>query len=421
MKNLISYVFIIFISLNLIISLYGWWQSNKETGIPYNEHTEIIDTIWQTKTKTESNVYINDNILHIDPPKFINRIQIFINAVINANPAFQHTYIEIYGYLHRLFGRNYLEDNNKNNDIVRLPNGQLEFIGKLHNSYTSDNSSNDLPLATEQLKYFKDYIRIHSPKTELYFIVRPNKTYGELPYNLRHQTNHKYTTTDFINDIKALNYHVLDLNNNIPTDRHIAFYNTDHHWRVEYAFSQLPIICNFMGIESSIYSSRNFKLINTKRQFTGSLTKRTGNNFTTLKDTFKYYIPLFDTNFTADYYSNNKIIRRKGKLEETLLFTENLSSYNWDNNLYRICNQSENPLVHIINHNTHSNQKILLLIDSFSAPIIPYLAISYKQLDCIDLRSCKIEVLHTMIKKNQYNKILLLYTSFYDKNMYCFK
>ena len=237
---------------------------------------------------------------------------------------------------------------------------------------------------------------------------------------MRHQTNHKYTTTDFINDIKALNYHVLDLNNNIPTDRHIAFYNTDHHWRVEYAFSQLPIICNFMGIENSIYSSRNFKLINTKRQFTGSLTKRTGNNFTTLKDTFKYYIPLFDTNFTADYYSNNKIIRRKGKLEETLLFTENLSFNNWDNNLYRICNQSENPLVNIINHHTHSNQKILLLIDSFSAPIIPYLAISFRQLDCIDLRSCNKDILYTIIKKNRYDKILWLYPSFYDEKLYCF-
>ena len=45
MKNLITYLFILFIGLNLIVSLYGWHQSNKEKGILYNRQTEIIDSV----------------------------------------------------------------------------------------------------------------------------------------------------------------------------------------------------------------------------------------------------------------------------------------------------------------------------------------------------------------------------------------
>ena len=387
-------------------------------GIIYNEQTEIFDTTWPIKKNIEYTTNKDENVFHIPSPPFINEIHQFIDAVTKAKPAFQHTYIEIYGYLHRLLGRNFLEDNSQGYDIVRLPNGQLDFTSKLKSFYTSDNSYDNLYLATKQLKYFKEYINIHSPKTELYFIIRPTKRYGELPYSIGNNIKNKYTSKNFIDDLKAINYHILNLDT-ITKNRYTAFYNTDHHWRVEYAFSQLPIICDFLGIESNIYSSQNFKLINTNRQFNGSLTRRTGISFTTLKDTFKYYIPLFNTSITADYYSNNKIIRRRGRLEQTLLFTENLSFNNWDNNLYRICNQSENPLVHIINHHTDSDQKILLLIDSFSAPIIPYLSISFKQLDCIDLRSCNIKILYTIIDENKYDKVIFLYPSYYEEKLYC--
>lgn len=420
MRNLISYLFIIFISLNLICSIYGWWQSNKEMGIIYNEHTEIIDTIWQTKNKKKYIADTNDKVFHLLPPPIISKTHYFIDAIIKAKPAFQHTYIEVYGFLHRILNRDFLEDNNKNNDIVRLPNGQLDFTSKLHNLYTSDNTSNDIHLATEQLKIFKEYIDTHSPQTETYFIIRPHKGYGASPYNLYY--NNKYTKKNFIQNLKAFNYHVLDLNKNIPSNRHIAFYNTDHHWRIEYAFSQLPFICNFIGEDSSIYSSENFKLINTHRQFTGSLTKRTGNSFTNLTDTFKYYIPLFQTSFSADYYSNNHILRRTGKFNQVLLFLEKEQETKWDSNLYSICNQGDNPLVRIKNHNINpeSSKKILLLGDSFSAPIISYLSLSVGILDCIDLRSCNPKILKKLINKNQYDKILLIYPDEYDKKMYNF-
>ena len=48
MKHLITYIFILFIFANLTISLLGWYTSNKEQGMSFNQQTTIIDTIWQS-------------------------------------------------------------------------------------------------------------------------------------------------------------------------------------------------------------------------------------------------------------------------------------------------------------------------------------------------------------------------------------
>ena len=419
MKNLITYLFILFIGLNLIVSLYGWHQSNKEKGILYNRQTEIIDSVWQVNSiknnpsKTES--VSKNKTFNIPTHDIIIKLQNFINAVVKAKPAFQHTYIEIYGNLYRLLGRNYMEDSNEDNDIVRLPNGQLNFIGKLNNVHTYKNPSIDSNIAIEQLKYLKEYTNCYSPNTKLYFIIRPHKGYNKLPYGLK-LNNNKIN----ISQIQQLGFNVLDLNYNVPQNRHRAFYHTDHHWRVEYAFTQIPTICKFIGIDDNIYTHQNFKLINTKRKFTGSLTRRTGNGFITLSDTFKYYRPSFYTEFIADYYSENKIIHRKGNFDQTLLFLEKQQDQQWDANLYSICNQGDNPLVRIKNNNIDKN-RILLLGDSFSAPIISYLSLALKEIDCIDLRSCSPDILLRFIRNNHYDKILLIYPEYYDKRMYNFK
>ena len=421
MKHLITYIFISFIGLNFLISIYGWWQSNHENIIPYNRQTEIIDTIWDTSESKEDKIIQEHKNIFSYTPNVINRSQSFINQIIKAKPAFQHLYLEIHGNLQRLLGKSYMIDSNKNNDIVRLSNGQLNFTSKINRIYTSDNNINDLYIAIKELKKFKEYILQNSPKSKLYFIFRPQKGSGHVvTYNLNHPKNYNYTKKQFIKDIKSLNFSILNLNEMVSTNHYNVFYNTDHHWRVEYAFNQIPTICHFLNLNDSIYSKSNFKLINTNKIFSGSLTKRTGNGFTLLTDTFKYYIPHIKTSFTADYYSKNKIIRRKGTLDQTLLFLEKLQDPHWNANLYSICNQGDNPLVRITNHHNTTEKNILILGDSFSAPIISYLSLSFKHMDCIDLRSCNTSILMDLIKQNQYEKICLIYPDVYDEKMYTF-
>lgn len=423
MKHLITYIFILFIFANLTISLLGWYTSNKEQGMSFNQQTTIIDTIWQSfipQKSQKKNKKNNKSI--IDPPASIIKIKQLVNSITEAKPAFQHTYIESYGLLQRLLGRQLMEDASVDNDVVKQPNGQLNFFGKINSIYTSHEESTDTNLIRKNISILKKHINNYSPSSKLYFIARLNKHYGLSPYNLRGGSEEEYTQKEhlFTEIIESMGIPILNLNEYISNNREAIFYNTDHHWRIEYAFKQLPLICKFLNINDSIYTEKHFKLINSQKRFIGSLTKRTGSWFTPLSDTCKYYKPIFETSFTAEYYStSNTLLLRKGKLEQTLLFEEFLHD-KFDANLYNVCNKGDNPLVKIINHNDNIHGNILLLGDSFSAPLITYLALSYQKMDCIDLRSCSTEVLYTMIKKNKYDSILLVYPSYYDNKMYCF-
>lgn len=424
MKYLITYIFIAFIFANLILSLLGWYTSNQEKGMSYNDYTIKIDTVWQTPPTIKTSIPISskDNKELKNNFPYIVELKQFINAIIEARPAFQHTYIESYGYLQRILGRQLMEDASIDNDVVRQPNGQLNFFGKIKDIYTKEpDTANRQKLLTSIIS-FKKYLSEKSPSSNLLFIARLDKGYGLSPYNLRGnpQKQHKDKAKEFTNLIQESNIPILNLNEYIGTNRKEIFYNTDHHWRIEYAFKSLPLICQFLNINDSIYSENDFEFIDSKKQFIGSLSKRTGSLFTTLTDTCKYYKPKFKTYFTAKYYStNNTLLYREGPWDKVLLFEEFLHD-KYDANLYNVCNKGDNPLVKIENHDKNANGNILILGDSFSAPLISYLSISYKKMDCIDLRSCNKEILYSMICKNEYDTILLIYPSYYDEKMYNF-
>lgn len=415
MKHLLAYLFVSLITFNMVVSLTGWYHSNHEIAFCYNNHTQVIDTTWQGQghsqiTEKRRNL--------ISTPEIIVRLKETVNAIISARPAFLRYYVDFYGFIQRMMGRSYMEDANRGNDVVKLANGQLSFIGDICSIDTCVGTNDYVESRFNAIKNLKTFI---SENSNLYFIIEPNKGIGILPYSVDFDNTKDSVDTRLSTTLTVLQIPFLDLNEDIPVNREVAFYNTDHHWRIEYAFSQLPKICRFLGLIDTLYNDKHFKLINTHRQFIGSLAKRTGSYFTTLTDTCKYYVPYFDTSIKADYYSAAQIKRRQGKLEETLLFKEFIDDKTFDSNLYDVCNHGDNPLVRIDNLSPLAKGKVLLLGDSFSAPLITYLSLSFRHMDCVDLRSYKNCNLYKMISENAYDKIVFVYPELYNESMYKFQ
>lgn len=417
MKHLLAYLFVSLITLNMVVSLTGWYHSNHETVFRYNNHTEVIDTIWQRQC--HSQITDKRENLISTPEEFV-RLKETVNAIISARPAFLRYYVDAYGFIQRMMGRSYMEDANRGNDVVKLSNGQLNFVGDICSIDTCIGSNDYVEHRYDAIKKLKTIISENS-NSDFYFIIEPNKGVGFLPYSIDFNSSKKSVDARLSTALTALQIPFLDLNEGVPEDREVAFYNTDHHWRIEYAFSQLPKICRFLGLIDTLYNDKHFKLINTHRQFIGSLAKRTGSYFTTLTDTCKYYVPNFDTSIKADYYSAAQIKRRRGTLDETLLFKEFIDDKTFDSNLYDVCNHGDNPLVRIDNLSPLAKGTVLLLGDSFSAPLITYLSLSFRHMDCVDLRSNKNCNLYKMISDNAYDKIIFVYPELYNESMYQFQ
>lgn len=79
-----------------------------------------------------------------------------------------------------------------------------------------------------------------------------------------------------------------------------------------------------------------------------------------------------------------------GTFEQTLIHRENLTpqnSLNKDTTGYDVYMQGNHDLVTIKNNKNENGKNALLVLDSYGVVVAPYLAQSFSQLDCIDIRS----------------------------------
>lgn len=407
MKYLISLIFVTFIFASSLVSLY-----NKATyvivPVKYNSATEIVDTMWQQKDAWKKK----------ERGDFPERIKSYISIweqIIVDQPAFHEFYLESFGFLQRLMGRNIMEDANPEASVVRLTTGQLSFLDTPTN-YGRKVEPEDFDYEIHQIKRLS-VLADSASSAQIYYIVHPYKRGCGMPYHLVHNPNKEHDDSIFINALLRCGIKVLDLNKYLPSTPSIAYYNTDHHWRIEYAFSQLPVICEFLDVPNTLFSNpQNFRLVNTGKEMIGSMTKRTGRLFTTLRDTIKYYMPLFETRLEAKYYSSDRIIKRNGDFMHTVMFPEFLELDPVPTNYYALCNHGDNPMVQITNFSPYVNENLLIIADSFGAPIISYFSLLFKHIDCLDLRSNVDNGVYEMIRNNHYNKIVFIYLQRSEKH-----
>lgn len=373
-------------------------------------NTTIKDTNWinlENKPTPEK----------LDESSIIKSCIRYAEKAININLFHKQAFIEYYGLVQKYLCRNVVEDASDENDVYKLKDGTLALGPKVRNIGVKDSQKIFFEDRIIALKTFDKFV-YETIGNHLYYISTPIKIKN---FNNPYFPNCEEDFMEYLNIIKNstfINFYNLDEDTTYLGPK--KFYYTDHHWRVEYAFTRMSDICKFLEINDSCFKYNKWKLTNSGRIFNGSLANRVGDHFINERDTFKYYEPLFDTQIKVSYYSYpNQIKIREGKLQETVMFPEILK---WDNkyaNLYAFCNQGDNPLVQIQNYKSFIDEKILIIGDSFSAPIVTYLSIVFREMTVLDLRSYKERNLQEMIKKNKYDKVILIY-NFASSKMFKF-
>lgn len=169
------------------------------------------------------------------------------------------------------------------------------------------------------------------------------------------------------------------------------FYDTDHHWKAETGFWIAQTLVDKMsnkegiGIDTSLFDDSNFDFILYPDSFLGSngravtLGKAKMENFVLIK-------PRFDTDFHVEFYEKTQTCRIADGTYETLLFYRNLQNENvYNKSSYSVYMDGDN-IARITNRKCEQNKKILILGDSFTDVVEPFLCLGVKQLDCVDLR-----------------------------------
>ena len=169
------------------------------------------------------------------------------------------------------------------------------------------------------------------------------------------------------------------------------------------------------------YDLDNYNIKTYKDWFLGSLGKKTGNVYAGIDD-FELITPNYATDFDFVADAQKGIIKREGSFEEALLDKSNLKKDYFSINTYATYTGGDYKENIVTNRNSANKTKVLLVRDSFSCTLMPFLALSTGELTTIDLRYYKKMSLKEYLKENDFDIVLIAYNpSAFSKQQFTFQ
>ena len=261
------------------------------------------------------------------------------------------------------------------------------------------------------------------------FIQAPNKM--SLDGAMQPDNMHSYaneTADKVLAELSANNTNTLDLRPYFSATAEMSkanFYNTDHHWTYDAAFSAFGIITEHLA---EMFPDRNIDTTYTNEKywdkhtledyFLGYRGKRVGVCFGGVDD-FSWYTSAFDMNLSCAIPEDNKVY--KGRISNEIFATYHIEKKDYFNkNPYSLYRGGVSPLVQYRNSLASSDLKILMLRDSFALPVQTFMTSVFREIDAIDMRyftECSVAEYVERTKPDLV--IMLIYTnSLYNKD-YC--
>lgn len=312
-----------------------------------------------------------------------------VDNAINENILGKYIFVEQYGYIQKLMGKN--EENNF--EVIK------DKQGKLHYTFftTGPNSVNDIVKDTYNFKQ-----SIENSNTKFVYIMPPDKFvkgYSSLSIQVPYNYNNE-TADNFLRQLDFYKINNIDLREDlldspIPHDK--LFYNTDHHWTTNTAFwetkqivKKLQEMYDINLDENDYYTNEdNYNFLEYKNAYLGSMGRKTGMSYSGVDD-FTLIYPKFKTSYTL--YAKTKIneFSINGRFEDALVskyaFKDGRSYYELEADMYSSYLFGNRGIVHVTNEENKNGPKMLFVKDSFAVPVAAFMSTMCSDVYLIDPR-----------------------------------
>jgi len=369
----------------------------------------------QTKT---SDVPIIDNknsntkneLLKFKTPAILDKIINKGNSISTTDILFKTKFIELNGLFNRILGKRVVDDVDKSYNVAKLNNGYLTFT----------NPKIDIKGYADKTIEFNKFLS--EKNIPLLYIQAPykiSKSDPQLPTGFVNYTNEN--DDNLLSELSKANIKTLDFREEIVKDNlnhYDMFFKTDHHWTPESGFWAAKKVSNLLRddygfkINEDNYNLDNYNIKTYKNWFLGSQGRRVGVTYTG-DDDIDMITPNFKTDFNFSVPTSN--IERSGEFKDAMFSYDLINKKDYYNlNPYEAYIGGDYNLNLITNNNSPNNKKILLVRDSFSCVMTPFLAMSCKNLDTIDLRYYTASI-KSYIDKNKPDIVILMYSNQQDE------
>ena len=340
-----------------------------------------------------------------------------IEDVIQRKMYKKYWWIDLHGLTQRALGRTVVDG--AGSSVYKLSSGSLTGMGP-------HKGDKELDKYAKNIKKVRDSI---SPDVDLIYVQLPFKVGGgdELPVGVSSSANE--SADGLLERLDEKGIETLDIRKEIidaGLDWPSLFYVTDHHWRPQTACWTADRISRYLAdnhgykYDASLCAEENMKTETFENLFLGSLGRRTGTLYAGIDD-FELVTPAYDTSFDFVSYASKGTIHREGDFREALIDDSNLKKDYYNINYYAAYTGDSTKMTITENRDPLNDKKILLVRDSYSCALQPFLSLSQKQITTIDLRYYTDDTVIDHINKSDYDTVLIAYTpSAFDKQRFTF-
>ncbi|MDD6700945.1 DHHW family protein [Mogibacterium kristiansenii] len=319
-----------------------------------------------------------------------------ISNTITLNLANRNQWINLNGMFQKGMGKT--ADLEK--DWYRLENGMLMY------SLRKD-SPEDLHKYADNVVELSRYVKKHGK----------NFLYVELPYKVQDEDEYPAGVPEYGNPnadeilkvLSSKSVHRMDVRD-IMKDKNMkstdSFFRTDQHWKPEIALWAAGEISKKLSqVDSEWKDHPEYRNLNNYRKehysdlFLGAIGKKIGSAYAGMDD-FDMLIPKFDNQFRYCMPKEKKTVERTGNFKTAFIVPENLEKDPFRVNTYAAYCGGDHPRECVTNEKVKNNRHILLIRDSFSCALMPYLSLYTKNVTTLDLRHYKTESLYDYIRNH---------------------
>lgn len=187
----------------------------------------------------------------------------------------------------------------------------------------------------------------------------------------------------------------VDLRNTFKSHKNDTqlYYKTDHHWTTVGAYLAYQSLLEKWGIE---LKERNGYIVKKTPDFYGT-TYNTSGFWLNESDTLEVWKNR-DNHSTCEITANGKTTAYK-----SMFFPKQLEGAD----KYTVFLNGNNPVTTIKNPNNKGKEKLLVIKDSFSHCLAPFLSENFYQITLVDMRYYKKTVSEEIVAKDKFDKVLI--------------
>lgn len=396
-----AYLFLFFLISPLMTATF--WGAKMGLGLLFNRYENVqLSVIVKefSQGKFDHLKWGRDN----NPVFFVDFRQLM--KIIEGKPNLSH-FVNYHGFIQCLLDKRWIPEADPTRSVFKLNNGHLTWVIE----------ETDVTPYVENIFELERFLK--NREIDLIYVQAPctiSKFDSQLSEGVVDFSNKN--ADEFLERIRG-KIEFIDLRQKMHDEGinlYDQFFQTDHHWIPEcgfWAFCQIAEkLRNDHGVmfDPQYLDLQHYGVRVYKNWFLGTLGKRTGQYYAGTDD-ISLILPKFETDLATEiWHGPHSSTCRSGTFEDNFIFYKKLYPRSFfELNPYLLYSGGNVPKLTITNHLAENSKKILLLRESFSHVVSPFLALMCKELNIIDLRLYRETTILDFIEQTKPDIVVLLY------------